>query len=157
DFAQACVDAGITFIGPKPDAIAAMGDKVVARNTVHRAGVPIVPGTEAEVRLTDDELLALAPQIGFPLLVKAAAGGGGKGMREVESLADLPAALSAARREAEAAFGDGNVYLEKLVLGARHIEIQVMADTYGNTIYLGERECSLQRRHQKVLEEAPSP
>jgi len=157
EFAQACVDAGITFIGPKPESIATMGDKVMARNTVRRAGVPVVPGTESDTRLSDEELIGLAPQIGFPMLVKAAAGGGGKGMREVESLADLPAALAAARREAEASFGDGNVYLEKLVLGARHIEIQIMADSYGNTIFLGERECSLQRRHQKVLEEAPSP
>lgn len=157
EFAQACEDNGITFIGPKPASIAAMGDKVVARNTVRRAGVPTVPGTESDKRLTDDEIMALAPQVGFPLLIKAAAGGGGKGMREVKSADELPNALASARREAEAAFGDGNVYLEKLVLGARHIEIQVMADNYGNIIYLGERECSLQRRHQKVLEEAPSP
>jgi acetyl-CoA carboxylase biotin carboxylase subunit len=157
EFAQACADEGITFIGPLPESIAAMGDKVVARNTVRKAGVPVVPGTEAETRLTDDDLLRLAPEIGFPLLIKASAGGGGKGMREVTSLEQMPAALASARREAEASFGDGNVYLEKLVLGARHIEIQVMADTQGNTIYLGERECSLQRRHQKVLEEAPSP
>ncbi len=157
DFAQACLDEGIAFIGPKPSAIAAMGDKAVARETVSKAGVPVVPGTEGEGGLSDDELLALAPQIGFPLLIKATAGGGGKGMREVRSLEEMPSLLRSARREAEAAFGDGNVYLEKLIEGARHIEIQILADSFGNTIHLGERECSIQRRHQKLLEESPSP
>ncbi len=157
DFAQACADKGIIFIGPKPSAIAAMGDKAVARATVMKAGVPVVPGTEGEGNLRDEELLAIAPSIGFPLLIKATAGGGGKGMRHVNSLEEMPGLLAAARREAEAAFGDGNVYLERLILGARHIEIQVLGDHHGNIIHLGERECSLQRRHQKVLEEAPSP
>ena len=157
DFAQACLDAGLAFIGPKPSAIAAMGDKAVARATVTRAGVPVVPGTEGEGSLNDEELLALAPKIGFPLLVKATAGGGGKGMREVHSIEEMPGLLHAARREAEASFGDGNVYLEKLLEGARHIEIQILADSHGNVIHLGERECSLQRRHQKLLEESPSP
>jgi acetyl-CoA carboxylase biotin carboxylase subunit len=157
DFAAACADSGITFIGPKPSSIAAMGDKAVARATVTKAGVPVVPGTEGEGGLSDEEIIAVAPQIGFPLLIKATAGGGGKGMREVFNPEDLPNALASARREAESAFGDGNVYLEKLVTGARHIEIQIMADTQGNVIYLGERECSIQRRHQKLLEEAPSP
>jgi acetyl-CoA carboxylase biotin carboxylase subunit len=156
DFAQACADANITFIGPKPSSIAAMGDKAMARATVTRAGVPVVPGTEGEGSLRDDELLAIAPEIGFPLLIKATAGGGGKGMREVRSLEEMPALLHAARREAEASFGDGNVYLEKLMEGARHIEIQILADHHGNVIHLGERECSLQRRHQKLLEESPS-
>ncbi len=156
-FAAACADAGITFIGPKASAIAAMGDKMTARKTVAEADVPIVPGTEGVGSLRNEELLALAPQIGFPLLIKASAGGGGKGMREVMSLEEMPALLASARREAEAAFGDGNVYLEKLLEGARHIEIQILADSYGNVIYLGERDCSLQRRHQKLIEEAPSP
>jgi acetyl-CoA carboxylase, biotin carboxylase subunit len=157
DFAEACQEAGIIFVGPKPSSIAAMGDKAVARATVSAAGVPVVPGTEGEGSLRDDELLELGPKIGFPLLIKATAGGGGKGMREVRSLEDMPALLNAARREAEASFGDGNVYLEKLLEGARHIEIQVLADAHGKVIHLGERECSIQRRHQKLLEESPSP
>jgi acetyl-CoA carboxylase biotin carboxylase subunit len=157
DFSQACEDAGITFIGPRASAIAAMGDKAIARATVLAAGVPVVPGTEGEGSLSDEDLLRLAPQIGFPLLVKATAGGGGKGMREVRNLEEMPSLLNAARSEAQAAFGDGNVYLEKLVEGARHIEFQIMADLEGNTVHLGERECSLQRRHQKLLEESPSP
>jgi len=156
DFAQAVEDAGLEFIGPKPSAIAAMGDKAVARETVTNAGVPVVPGTEGTGNLSDEELLKLAPEIGFPLLVKATAGGGGKGMREVTSIEEMPLLLKSARRESKAAFGDDNVYLEKLILGARHIEIQILADKHGNVIHLNERECSLQRRHQKLLEEAPS-
>lgn len=157
DFVQDCLDAGLAFIGPKPSAIAAMGDKAVARATVTRAGVPVVPGTEGEGSLLDEELLAIAPEMGFPLLIKATAGGGGKGMREVRNLKEMPTLLLSARREAEAAFGDGNVYLEKLLEGVRHIEFQILADTQGKVIHLGERECSLQRRHQKLLEESPSP
>ncbi len=157
DFSQACEDEGITFIGPRASAIAAMGDKAIARATVLAAGVPVVPGTEGEGNLSDEELLRLAPQIGFPLLIKATAGGGGKGMREVRNLDEMPGLLNSARSEAQSAFGDGNVYLEKLVEGARHIEFQIMADLEGNTVHLGERECSLQRRHQKLLEESPSP
>ncbi|MEX2160521.1 MAG: acetyl-CoA carboxylase biotin carboxylase subunit [Anaerolineales bacterium] len=157
DFAQACEDEGITFIGPRASAIAAMGDKAIARATVVAAGIPIVPGTEDVGNLSDEALLKAAPKIGFPLLIKATAGGGGKGMREVRSLDEMANLISAARSEAQSAFGDGNVYLEKLVEGARHIEFQIMADMDGNTVHLGERECSLQRRHQKLLEEAPSP
>jgi acetyl-CoA carboxylase, biotin carboxylase subunit len=157
DFALACQEAGLAFIGPKPSAIAAMGDKAIARSTVSAAGIPVVPGTEGEGALLDDDLLALAPQIGFPLLIKATAGGGGKGMREVHDPQEMPALLHAARREAEASFGDGNVYLEKLLYGARHIEFQILADHHCNVIHLGERECSIQRRHQKLVEESPSP
>lgn len=157
DFAQAIQDEGLVFIGPRPSAIAAMGDKAVARATVTEAGVPVVPGTEGEGSLSDDDLLRIAPEIGFPLLVKATAGGGGKGMREVNNLEEMPGLLRAARREAESSFGDGNVYLENLILNAHHIEFQILADTHGNVIHLGERECSLQRRHQKLLEESPSP
>jgi acetyl-CoA carboxylase biotin carboxylase subunit len=156
DFAQDVMDAGLVFIGPKPSSIAAMGDKAVARATVARAGVPVVPGTEGEGALSNDELLAIAPSIGFPLLIKATAGGGGKGMREAHALEEMPRLLAAARREAEASFGDGNVYLEKLVEGARHIEFQILADQHGKVLHLGERECSLQRRHQKLVEESPS-
>jgi acetyl-CoA carboxylase biotin carboxylase subunit len=156
DFSASCDELGIKFIGPKPSSIAAMGDKGKARATVIKAGVPIVPGTEDVGNMTNDDLLRIAPSIGFPLLIKATAGGGGKGMREVKSLEEMPTLLASARREAESSFGDGNVYLEKLIEGARHIEFQIMADSFGNVIHLGERECSIQRRHQKLLEESPS-
>jgi acetyl-CoA carboxylase biotin carboxylase subunit len=157
DFSQACQDAGITFIGPKPSSIAAMGDKQAARNTVAEAGVPIVPGTDGLGNLSDEQLLELAPEIGFPLLIKPSAGGGGKGMREVQDIREMASLITASRREAEASFGDDNIYLEKMIQGARHIEIQILADQHGNVIHLAERECSIQRRHQKLLEEAPSP
>ncbi|MCZ2127237.1 MAG: acetyl-CoA carboxylase biotin carboxylase subunit [Anaerolineales bacterium] len=157
DFAAECAERGINFIGPKPSAIAAMGDKAQARATVIKAGVPVVPGTEDTGNLTNDDLLRIAPSVGFPLLIKATAGGGGKGMREVRNLEEMPTLLESARREAESAFGDGNVYLEKLIEGARHIEFQIIADSHGNVIHLGERECSIQRRHQKLVEESPSP
>ncbi len=156
DFASACGNAGLVFIGPKPSSIAAMGDKAVARSTVLKAGVPVVPGTEDVGNLSDEDLLAIAPKIGFPLLIKATSGGGGKGMREVKSIEEMPALIQNARREAKSSFGDGNVYLEKLVEGAHHIEIQILADQFGNVLHLFERDCSIQRRHQKLIEEAPS-
>jgi acetyl-CoA carboxylase biotin carboxylase subunit len=153
-FAQACVDAGIVFVGPPARAIAVMGDKLMARSTVLAADVPVVPGTEPG--LSDADMAAAAIKMGFPVLVKAAAGGGGKGMRPVHRAEDLTGAFESARREAKAAFGDDTVYIEKMITESRHIEIQLLADAHGNTIYLGERECSLQRRHQKLIEEAPS-
>ncbi len=153
-FAQMCYDEGIVFVGPSPHAISVMGDKLTARQTVIDAGVPVVPGIEAG--LSDDELQVAADEMGYPVLVKASAGGGGKGMRPVHKSEDLLSSIAAARREATAAFGDGTIYIEKLIEGGRHIEIQLLADSHGNTISLGERECSLQRRHQKVIEEAPS-
>lgn len=154
-FARACQDAGLAFIGPSPESMESMGDKAAARRSAARLGIPIVPGTDREIR-EEEEALAVASQIGYPLLVKAAVGGGGKGMRTVHSPADLPFALVAARREAESTFGDGSIYLERLVEGARHIEFQILGDQHGNIVHLGERECSIQRRHQKLLEEAPS-
>jgi len=154
DFARLCVENDIVFVGPPARAIEMMGDKQVARETVKAAGVPIVPGTEPG--LNEEEMVAAGLEIGFPLLVKAVAGGGGKGMRPVHNAEDLPGAIAAASREAQAAFGDGVVYLEKMITGARHIEIQLLADAHGGVIHLAERECSLQRRHQKLIEEAPS-
>jgi acetyl-CoA/propionyl-CoA carboxylase, biotin carboxylase, biotin carboxyl carrier protein len=156
DFAAALASAGVTFIGPPVGAIQTMGDKIAAKGTVSAFGVPVVPGI-ARPGLTDEELIAAADEIGYPVLVKPSAGGGGKGMHMVERPADLPAALISARRESAAAFGDDTLFLERFVLRPRHIEVQVLADTYGNVVHLGERECSLQRRHQKVIEEAPSP
>ena len=158
DFAQACLDAGLAFIGPKPSAIAAMGDKAVARATVARAGVPVVPGTEGEGSLRDEELLAMAPSIGFPLLIKATAGGGGKGMREVrEPGGDARPAARRPPRGRSRPSATATSTWKSWSKGARHIEIQILADTHGNVIHLGERECSIQRRHQKLLEECPSP
>jgi acetyl-CoA/propionyl-CoA carboxylase, biotin carboxylase, biotin carboxyl carrier protein len=156
DFAAALASAGVTFIGPPVNAIQTMGDKIAAKGTVSAFGVPVVPGI-ARPGLTDDELIAAAEEIGYPVLVKPSAGGGGKGMRMVEQPAGLPAALVSARRESAAAFGDDTLFLERFVLRPRHIEVQVLADADGNVVHLGERECSLQRRHQKVIEEAPSP
>ncbi len=154
EFAAACADAGITFIGPSPAAIEAMGDKITARETVKKRGVPLVPGSERG--LDDAGLMAAAKEIGFPIMIKAAAGGGGKGMRAVHDLGALDGAIGAARREALAAFGNDEVYLEKLITSARHIEFQILADSHGTTLSLNERECSIQRRHQKLIEESPS-
>ena len=156
EFAAALNAAGIVFIGPPVRAIQTMGDKIAAKTTVSAFGVPVVPGI-ARPGLTDDELVAAAGDIGYPVLVKPSAGGGGKGMRVVNEPSGLQAALTSARREAGAAFGDDTLFLERFVLNPRHIEVQVLADGYGDVIHLGERECSLQRRHQKVIEEAPSP
>ncbi len=155
DFAQAARDAGLTFIGPPPAAIEAMGDKGRARAAAQAAGVPVTPGYQGEDR--DETLRAQAALIGFPLLVKAAAGGGGKGMRLVNHSADLDEAIQAARREAQHAFGDARLILERYIPRARHIEFQVLADQHGHTLHLFERECSIQRRHQKIIEETPSP
>ena len=153
-FARAVTDAGITFIGPTPEVIAAMGLKIAARERMVAAGVPVVPGGE---EIKDPAVARMAAaEIGYPVLVKASAGGGGRGMRRVDNEADLEVALERASSEAEAAFGDGAVYLEKCLIGPRHIEIQVMADAYGHTLHFGERECSIQRRHQKLVEEAPA-
>jgi acetyl-CoA carboxylase, biotin carboxylase subunit len=159
-FAEACADAGITFIGPPAEAMRTMGDKTRARATVAAAGLPVVPGVQGEGGRGlsgPAEALAAARSVGLPVMLKAAAGGGGRGMRLVESEDKLGAALEAARREAKAAFGDDAVYLEKAIVHPRHIEIQVFADGHGGAIHLGERDCSIQRRHQKVIEESPSP
>ena len=155
-FAAALEAAGVVFIGPRAVAIETMGDKIAAKSAVSAFGVPVVPGI-AEPGLRDADLIAAAAGIGYPVLVKPSAGGGGKGMRRVEYPADLPAALAGARREAAAAFGDDTLFVERFVLRPRHIEVQVLADAHGTVLHLGERECSLQRRHQKVIEEAPSP
>ena len=154
-FARATIDAGLVWIGPPPAAIAAMGDKVAAKRLLADAGVPLVPGYDGDG--DDAGLLRAAEAIGFPVLIKAAAGGGGRGMRVVERAGDFAGALAAARREAGAAFGDPRVFLERYLVAPRHIEIQIIADAHGTIVHLGERECSIQRRHQKVVEEAPSP
>ena len=156
NFVKACQEAGLTFIGPSAEAQLAMGEKTAARRTAQAANVPIVPGAMSDVE--DDTLAAsIAEQIGYPILLKAAAGGGGKGIRFVRDPKDLLASLRTARSEAKSAFGDGRVYIEKAVAPARHIEVQFIADTHGNVVHLGERECSIQRRHQKLIEESPSP
>ena len=155
DFAQALADNGIVFIGPPVAAVQVMGDKISAKQTVARAGVPVVPG-RTEPGMTDADLIAAADEVGYPVLVKPSAGGGGKGMFLVEDAAELPEVLRSARRTAASAFGDDTLFLERYVKTPRHIEVQVLADAHGTTVHLGERECSLQRRHQKVVEEAPS-
>ena len=155
DFAEAVMQAGLTWIGPDPAAMRTMGSKTSARAAMQAAGVPVVPGYQASQ--DDTDLLAAAAALGFPLLVKATAGGGGKGMRIVTDATDLPAALASARREAKNAFADDHIYLEKLIASPRHIEFQVFGDRHGNAVHLFERECSIQRRHQKIIEETPSP
>lgn len=155
-FAEICADHQITFIGPSPAAMRAMGDKSTAKETMQRVKVPTVPGSEG--LLADDrEALSIARDIGYPVMIKATAGGGGRGMRLVKEASELPKLFSAAQGEADAAFGNPGLYLEKFIERPRHIEIQILADNYGNVIHLGERDCSIQRRHQKLLEEAPSP
>ncbi len=158
-FAKACEEAGITFIGPASESISVMGDKARAKERMEEAGVPCVPGYrwQDQAAANIDDLVKAADAIGYPLLVKASAGGGGRGMRRVDSAEELPGALESARAEAEAAFGSGDLLMEKLIEGARHVEVQVMADQHGLTLHLGERDCSVQRRHQKVIEEAPCP
>ncbi len=153
-FARACRDAGIKFIGPSPESMEMMGSKTRARQNMKRAGVPFVPGSERGLDL--DAAERLSEQIGYPVMLKAAAGGGGKGMRMVSSRDELRSAYENARSEAQRAFGDNEVYIEKFIVNPRHIEMQIFGDEHGNVVYLGERECSVQRRHQKVLEEAPS-
>ena len=159
DFAIACRDAGLTFIGPSADAIALMGSKTAARQSAIRAGVAVVPGTEdpLDERVSDADVRAIAERIGYPIMLKAVAGGGGKGMRMVSSPDELAGALRAARSEAGSAFGDSAVYLERRITNPRHIEVQLLGDEYGTILPFVERECSIQRRHQKVIEESPSP
>ncbi len=154
-FAEVCEACGLTFIGPSPEVIRLMGNKEMARKTMHEAGLPILPGTE-KIKGPMAELMERARQIGFPLILKASNGGGGKGMRIVNSHADLPDAIEVARSESQAAFGSTDIYMEKYLPSARHIEFQILGDHYGNVVHLGERECSIQRRYQKLVEEAPS-
>jgi acetyl-CoA carboxylase biotin carboxylase subunit len=153
--AEVCEACHIKFIGPYPNVIRLMGDKARARRAMKKAGVPVLPGSDGPVA-GDEQALKVAKDLGYPVIIKAVAGGGGRGMRVVRTADELPDALKTANREAEAAFGVGDVYLEKYVEGARHIEIQVLGDHHGNVVHLGERECSIQRRHQKLIEEAPS-
>ena len=154
NFAEVCETCKITFIGPRPDVMQLMGDKNKARETMASLGLPVLPGSG--VVESEAEAVQAARKIGYPVMVKAAAGGGGRGMRVVESAAELPQALEAARNEAKAAFGSPEVYLEKLIPSPRHIEFQVLADQHGKVVHLGERECTIQRRHQKLVEESPS-
>ncbi|MBM4179397.1 MAG: acetyl-CoA carboxylase biotin carboxylase subunit [Ignavibacteria bacterium] len=155
-FAEICHDCNITFVGPTPDAIVRMGNKSIAKDTMRAAGVPVVPGSDGIVATIDDARI-IAKEVGYPVMIKAVAGGGGKGMRYVETADELDRAYATARGEAEASFGNGDIYIEKFIEEPRHVEIQVFADKFGNVVHLNERECSIQRRHQKLIEEAPSP
>ena len=157
DFAERVEKSGFVFIGPRPETIRLMGDKVSAKDTMKAAGVPCVPGSEGALGEDPAEITRMAREIGFPVIIKAAGGGGGRGMRVVHTEAALLNAVSMTRAEAGAAFGNPAVYMEKYLENPRHIEIQVLADEFGNAIYLGERDCSMQRRHQKIIEEAPAP
>ena len=154
-FARACAECGLTFIGPTPETIATMGDKIAARTTMMHLNVPVIPGSVGVVD-TVDEALAVAKKVGYPVMIKAAAGGGGKGMRQVNAQDELEAHFKAAQKEAIAAFGNGDLYVEKIIYPAKHIEVQILGDGTGHVLHFGERDCSLQRRHQKVLEEAPA-
>ncbi len=156
EFAEICQNCGIVFIGPTPDNIRIMGDKIAGRQSVIKAGVPILPGTKENVP-TAEEAQKIAAEIGYPVIVKATAGGGGKGMKVVHSPASLPNQYAMARAEAQASFGNSDVYIEKFCENPRHVEVQILADNHGNVIHLGERDCSIQRRHQKLIEEAPCP
>ncbi|MBI3579426.1 MAG: acetyl-CoA carboxylase biotin carboxylase subunit [Ignavibacteriales bacterium] len=156
NFAEICATSGLTFIGPKPDAITAMGDKALAKETMRKAGVPVVPGSDGVIS-DINEGKKIAEDVGYPIIIKATAGGGGRGMRIVREDAEFENAFRTASHEAETAFGNPSVYIEKYVEEPRHVEIQVMGDRYGNVIHLGERDCSIQRRHQKLVEESPSP
>jgi len=156
EFAEICANCGVTFIGPTPENMRLMGDKIRARQTVTASGVPILPGTKDNVKNVE-EAKKIAESIGYPIIIKATAGGGGRGMKVVHSPASLPNAFAAARSEAQAGFGNPDVYIEKFCERPRHVEIQILADKHGNVIHLGERDCSIQRRHQKLLEEAPCP
>jgi acetyl-CoA carboxylase biotin carboxylase subunit len=156
DFAQRCSQEGIIFIGPSPEVIVRMGDKIQAREAMIAAGIPVVPGTEGEIE-TEEEVLSVIKDIGLPVMIKASAGGGGKGMRLVKDISEVVSAVRAARSEAKSAFGNDAVYIEKYITSPHHIEFQIMADQHGNTVHLFERECSVQRRHQKMIEETPSP
>jgi acetyl-CoA carboxylase biotin carboxylase subunit len=156
DFAEKCLDHGITFVGPSPAAILAMGDKSTAKATMQRVGVPTIPGSEG-LLANPEEAAALAERMGYPVMIKATAGGGGRGMRLVPAADQLESLFKAAQGEAEAAFGNPGLYMEKFIDRPRHVEVQVLADRHGNVVHLGERDCSIQRRHQKLLEEAPSP
>ncbi len=155
-FVRACVDADLTFVGPPPEVMETMGDKASAKEAMRKAGLPLVPGSDGRL-LSAEDAFPVAEAAGYPVLLKAAAGGGGRGMRLVTSPAELADAFRQASQEAEAAFGDGGMYLEKAVIEAHHVEIQVLADSHGGVLVCGERECSIQRRHQKLIEEAPSP